>query len=74
MIVLTANEELVQFLGTCRDGRIRLLRVSIIEGNYICFFSMLQVRWIELDLLMKCVHFRGTGAGRVQRRAVRVAR
>lgn len=29
-----ANDRLVDFFGDCRDGRIRLFRVSIVDGNF----------------------------------------
>lgn len=41
IILIIANEELKKFLGKCRDGKVRAIKVSILEG--MCFYFNLRL-------------------------------
>jgi hypothetical protein len=44
IIIFSANNDLMQFFGKCRDGKIRVFKVAIENGNFVA--SILKINYI----------------------------
>ena len=56
--VIVANDDLKKFLGKCRDGKVRIVKISIENGKFCSFLGFLarNVRVLVPEQLVLASH------------------